>query len=359
MVYHLSTALGHFANTHLRVLLVCCYNKCMEKQIDFLAIGDLVVDDFIRLNDAEATCDLDQENCRLCVRFGDKVPYEFHEVLYAVGNSGNAAVSASRLGLRSAHHAMVGNDELGKKCIETQISDNVVADYIQIDPKLWTNYHYVLWYGPERTILVNHAPYEKHLPKNLAVPKWIYLTSLGENTEDFHHEIYTWLNEHPETKLAFQPGTFQMKLGKEKLSDIYSRAEIFFCNTDEAQRILGIKELDPKILMDSLHALGPKIVVVTDGIKGAYAREENGSMWFMPTYPHTPIERTGAGDSYSSTITSCLAMGKTLDEALLWAPINAMSVTQFVGAQKGLLTQDKIKEYLDKAPDDYKPKRIN
>lgn len=343
---------------YLRILLPCCYNKSMEKQIDFLAIGDIVVDDFIRLNDAEATCDLDQENCKLCVRFGDKVPYESHEVLYAVGNSANAAVSASRLGLRAAHYAVVGNDELGKKCIEAQKSDNIITDYIKIDEKLWTNYHYVLWYGPERTILVNHAPYEKHLPKEIVSPKWVYLTSLGENTEDFHKEIVNWLNDNPDIKLAFQPGTFQMKLGKEKLKDIYSKAHIFFCNTDEARRILGTKELDPKVLMNEIHALGPKMVVITDGIKGAYAREENGDMWFMTVYPHTPFERTGAGDSFSSTITSCIAKGKTLEEALLWAPINAMSVTQFVGAQKGLLTEDKIKEYLEKAPEDYKPKKI-
>jgi sugar/nucleoside kinase (ribokinase family) len=98
---------------------------------------------------------------------------------------------------------------------------------------------------------------------------------------------------------------------------------------------------------------------MTDGIKGAYAREENGDMWFMPIYPHTPVERTGAGDAFESTITSLLAMGKTLEEALLWAPINAMSVTQFIGAQKGLLSQEKIEEYLQKAPEDYKPKRIS
>ncbi len=330
----------------------------MDTPIDFLAIGDLVVDDFIRLKDAEATCDLDLEHCKLSIRFGDKVPYEFHEILYAVGNSGNAAVSASRLGLRTAHHAMVGNDEHGKKCIEAQKADNIITDYIKIDEKLWTNYHYVLWYGPERTILVNHAPYEKHLPENLVAPKWIYLTSLGENTEAFHHEIISWLKAHPETKLAFQPGTFQMKFGTEKLKDIYERAEIFFCNVDEAQRILKIEEMDPKKLMDALHALGPKIVVMTDGIKGAYAREENGDAWFMPVYPHDPVERTGAGDAFSSTVTSCLALGKTLEEALLWAPINAMSVTQEIGAQKGLLSKEKLEEYFKKAPLDYKPTKL-
>jgi sugar/nucleoside kinase (ribokinase family) len=330
----------------------------MDKPIDFLAIGDLVVDDFIRLKDAEATCDLDQENCRLCVRFGDKVPFEFHEIIYAVGNSANAAVSASRLGLHSALSGVVGNDDYGKACMKALTENNVSLEYIEIDPKLPTNYHYVLWYGPERTILVNHAPFERHFPKDIKAPKWIYLSSLGENTEGFHHEIADWLSEHPETKLAFQPGTFQIKLGVEKLKDIYEKTEIFFCNVEEAQRILATKEMDQKKLMDMLHALGPKTIVMTDGIKGAYAREENGDMWFMPVYPHVPKERTGAGDAFESTITACLAMGKTLEEALLWAPINAMSVTQEIGAQKGLLTQEKIEEYLQKAPEDYKPKKI-
>ncbi len=329
------------------------------KAIDFLAIGDLVVDDFIRLADAEATCDLDQENCKLCVRFGDKVPYEFHEILYAVGNAANAAVSASRLGLSSALSGVVGNDDYGVKSKEAMVKDNVSLDYIETDPKLPTNYHYVLWYGPERTILVNHAPFERHFPKNMLAPKWIYLTSLGSNTEGFHNEIAEWLASHPETKLAFQPGTFQIKLGVEKLKKIYTHTDIFYCNTDEAQRILGIKELDPKKLMNGLHSFGPKIIVMTDGIKGAYAREENGDMWFMPIYPHTPVERTGAGDAFESTITAALAMGKTLEEALTWAPINAMSVTQQVGAQKGLLSQEKIEEYLKHAPEDYKIKKIH
>jgi len=331
----------------------------MEKEIDILAIGDIVVDDFIRLKDAEATCDLDQENCKISLRFGDKVPYEFHEIVYAVGNSANAAVSASRLGLKSALSSFIGNDDYGIACKKSLTDNNVSLNYIETDPKLPTNYHYVLWYGPERTILVNHAPFERHLPKDMEAPKWIYLTSLGENTEGFHHEISSWLKDHPETKLAFQPGTFQMKLGKDKLKDIYARSDVFFCNIDEAQRILGIKELDPKILMDALYNLGPKIIVMTDGIKGAYAREENGDMLFMPIYPHEPVERTGAGDAFASTITSALAMGKTLEESLMWAPINAMSVTQEIGAQKGLISKEKIEEYLQKAPEDYKIKKIN
>ena len=106
-----------------------------------------------------------------------------------------------------------------------------------------------------------------------------------------------------------------------------------------------------------MRELGPKNVVITDGIKGAYTYDGQNYL-FMPVYPHTPYERTGAGDSFSSTITACLAKGKTLEESLMWAPINSMSVVQYVGAQKGLLTEEKIKEFLTKAPADYIPSTL-
>ena len=64
------------------------------KKIDFLAIGDIVVDAFIKLKDAHVHKAIDNsESSELCVRFGDKVPYESVTVVSAVGNSPNAAVS--------------------------------------------------------------------------------------------------------------------------------------------------------------------------------------------------------------------------------------------------------------------------
>jgi sugar/nucleoside kinase (ribokinase family) len=190
-------------------------------------------------------------------------------------------------------------------------------------------------------------------------PKWIYLTSLGENTVDYQMQIVDFVEKHPETKLAFQPGTFQMKMGKEVLERIYKNTEIFFCNVEEAQRILGETSRDPKTLMKGLASLGPKKVVMTDGFDGAYSYDPaTDEAYFMPVYPHTPVEATGAGDAFASTVVSALILGKTLHEALSWAPINSMSVVQQVGAQKGLLTREKLEEYLKNAPEEYKLKKI-
>ncbi len=330
----------------------------MENQIDFLAIGDIVTEPFIRITDAEATCDLDQENCKLSFRFGDKVPYESAEICHAVGNSPNAAVSASRLGVKSYLMAYIGDDQIGKEDLESLAKDNVHADLVKTIPGLPSNYHYVLWYDVERTILVKHTEFPYSFPMDLPEPKWIYLSSLAANSTAYHLEIGQYLVQHPNTKLAFQPGTFQMKLGVETLKDIYTHTEVFFCNYEEAQRILKSEEKDKVKLMQMLKDLGPKIIVMTDGIKGAYAYDGTDA-YFMPVYPHVPFERTGAGDAFSSTFTTALLLGKTIPEALMWAPINSMSVVQKVGAQKGLLFREKLEEYLAKAPEDYKVKKIN
>lgn len=330
----------------------------MNNDIDFLAIGDIVTEPFIRLKDAEATCDLDQENCKLSLRFGDKVPYESAEICHAVGNSPNAAVSASRLGVKSYAMTYIGDDQIGKEDVESLLKDGVHTEYVTTVPGMPSNYHYVLWYDVERTILVKHTEFPYSFPMDLPEPKWIYLSSLAANSTNYHLEIGKYLVAHPNVKLAFQPGTFQMKLGTQTLKDIYAHTEVFFCNYEEAQRILASEEKDKVKLMIALCNLGPKIVVVTDGIKGAYAYDGTDA-WFMPVYPHVPFERTGAGDAFSSTFSTALLLGKTIPEALMWAPINSMSVVQKVGAQKGLLPRAELEAFLAKAPEDYKPKKIN
>ena len=329
-----------------------------EKKIDFLAIGDIVIDAFIRLKDAHIHCKIDSDACELCLRFGDKVPYESVTVVPAVGNSPNAAVCSAKLGLRSALVTNIGDDKHGKDCLQSLKKDRVLTDYVTTEKNKPTNYHYVLWYDEDRTILIKHTEFSYKLPKFGKVP-WIYLSSLANNSLSYHSEIAEHLKNNPETKLAFQPGTFQIKLGAEKLKEIYARAEIFFCNVEEAEIILNIKSKDILTLAKGIQALGPKIVTISNGPKGSYLFS-NGQLWHISMYPDIapPLDRTGAGDAFSSTITCALALGLSPLEAFAWGPINAMSVVQEIGAQKGLLTREKLEEYLKNAPEDYKARKI-
>lgn len=325
---------------------------------EFVAIGETTIDAFIKLENASINCDVDKKNCRICLPFAAKVPYEFVVEVPAVGNAGNASVAASRLGLKSALVANVGKDSDGEKCLRALERDGVSTEYVGIQESEKTNYHYVLWYEDDRTILQKHSKFKYQLP-NIGEPNWIYLTSLGKDSDQYHGEITEYLKNFPDIKLAFQPGIFQISLGKDKLQDIYQRSNIFFCNVEEVGRILGLDTLGINELLKRVHDLGPKIVVITDGPKGAYAY--NGKdMWHQPAYPDPkpPYERTGAGDAMASTTVAALSLGRDLETAIQWGMINAMSVVQEVGAQKGLLTRSQIEEHLKNAPADFQIKKL-
>lgn len=334
-----------------------------EHNLDVMCVGDVVTDAFIKLLPHEAEIKNDPKNHHplLCMTFGTKIPFEEAIVVHGVGNSPNAAVCFSKLGLHTALYANVGDDRVGEDILISLRSHNVSTEFVRINKGMSSNYHYVLWYGADRTILIKHEPYPyiwPHIPSSKK-PRWIYLSSIGEKAAHIHDNITSFLEENPDTKLAFQPGTFQIREGASKLKKLYEKTEVFAVNLEEAQIVTGNNTTDVVKLIKKLHALGPKIVVVTDGPKGSYA-SDGSIVYSMRNFPdpHRPYDRTGCGDAYTATFVAALAWGKDIKTALMWAPINPMSVVQKLGAQAGLLPKKNLLNLLDHAPKDYRPKEI-
>jgi len=332
-----------------------------QKQIDVLAVGDVVIDDFIDLVDSEERIERRPDGLWLAIPFGTKVPFRSSQVVEGVGNAGNAAVAFAKLGFDSGLVANVGDDQYGRDIIAAHHKNGVDTRFIHINSGKKSNYHYVLWYKEDRTILIRHEEYAYHWPhfRISDIPRWIYFSSVSQHANEYHDQIAAWLDGHPPVKLAFQPGTFQIELGAKRLKRLYERAEILAVNREEAAAISGGKHEDIHELLDKLHELGPKIVVISDGHAGAYA-SDGQNRYKMPIYPDPkpPFERTGAGDAFTSTFTAAIMRGASIEEALLWAPINAMSVVQKVGAQAGLLNVHQIDQYLRLVPSSYHPERI-
>ena len=323
--------------------------------MDFIAIGDTTVDEFIRLKEAHVSCDINHESCTISMKWGDKIPYDSSVLVPGVGNAANAAVCAARLGLSSGFVSNVGKDRYGEDILATFTREGVDTRYVAVNDGIPTNHHYVLSFDAERTILIRHEQYPYLIPEGFAAPKWLYLSSTGESAEAFHTELARWLAAHPETKLAFQPGTYQIRMGREKLKELYAATEVVACNKEEAESILGLGETDMQTLLKEMRTLGPRVALITDGPRGAYVSDGNETLK-VPMYPDPspPTNRTGAGDAMTATFVVALALGKSLSEALLWGPVNAMSVVQHVGAQKGLLSRDALLKLLADAPAEYR-----
>ena len=331
-------------------------------QFDIIAVGDVVTDAFIKLIDDQAWTYTDEHGRKvLAMEFGTKLPFDHAEVIHGVGNASNGAVACARLGMRTGFVTNVGGDQEGRDIIHSLVKNKVDHRLVRVNPGKKSNYHYVLWYKDERTILIKHEEYDYHWPhlRPNEEPRWIYFSSISEHAIPYHDDVADWLEEHPAVKLAFQPGTFQMEAGADRLRRIYQRTEVLILNREEAVTVGGGNHNDVHDLIDKLHALGPKIVVVTDGPAGAYA-SDGTNYYKMPLYPDPkpPVDRTGAGDAFASTFIAALAAGNTVEGALQWAPINSMSVCQKVGAQAGLLNETELEQWLRKAPSWYRSVRF-
>jgi ribokinase len=333
----------------------------MANQPDVISIGDIVTDAFIKLFDNQAQAYENEYGKWLAMQFGTKLPFDHVEVVQAVGNAANAAVAFARLGLNSSFVTNVGGDQEGRDMIAALNTNGVDHRFVKVNPDKKSNYHYVLWYKDERTILIKHEEYDYHWPHITPndMPKWVYFSSISEHAIPYHDQVSEWLQKNPEVKLAFQPGTFQMQAGAERLAALYQRSEVLILNREEAVLVGGGNHEDIHDLINHLHDLGPKIVVLTDGPNGAYA-SDGQNRFRMPLYPDPapPVDRTGAGDAFASTFVAALAKGNTIEGALQWAPINSMSVVQKTGAQAGLLTEEALGDFLKDAPEWYKPERF-
>lgn len=331
-------------------------------QIDVMSVGDIVTDAFIKLEEEHAFTYKDENGMNvLAMELGSKLPFNHAEIKEAVGNAPNAAVSFARLGLNSGLVSNVGGDPAGRDMINHLHKEKVDSRFVRVNPDNVSNYHYVLWYKEERTILIKHEEYDYHWPhfRDKEIPKWVYFSSISENAMDMHDDMAEWFENHPDTHLAFQPGTFQIAAGTERLARLYRETDIVLMNREEAVQVTGGNYDDLHDLINKLHELGPQVVVVTDGPAAAYA-SDGENRFKMPPYPDPapPLERTGAGDAFSSAFVAAIIKGASVEGALQWAPINSMNVVQHVGAQEGLLTEAQMNEYLHKAPGWYKPERF-
>ncbi len=320
--------------------------------LDVIVIGDTVIDTYIPLLDASIEKSSSSDAASICLPFGHKVPVG-NAVSMVAGNGANVAVGLSRLGLRVGIYTHVGNldDERFDDRIKLKLKqEKVDLRYISETDSLPSNHNIVLTFKNERTILTHHQPWKYELP-DLDQVRYIYLTSLSPSVSDsaLYEQLVTYL-ERTGTKLVFQPGTFQIKLGAKKQARLLSLCDLLILNKEESKMLLNKEDsgkADMNELLKKLHDLGPKRVIITDGKNGSFSFDGD-EMFELDLFPAKLVEMTGAGDAYACGVTAALLKGNSLSQAMRWGTANSAGVVEEVGPQKGLLHKTKMEEILRK-----------
>lgn len=321
----------------------------MNNEFDLVSVGDATWDVFIVPSEAETFCEVNTEESMIAFKYGDKIPVK--SVDYSVGgNAANNAVGARRLGVRVAPILTLGDDSTSNQIVETFIKEGVDTSYIFRAKETPSNLSSVIVVGGERTIFTYNQEKTYQFPEEFPKTSWIYLTSLGDNYSEIYEKTVNVVKENPAIKLAFNPGSRQIRAGLEAIKNVLSNSYIVYINRDEAETLSSFKNSKDheKELLDAVIKLGPKIAIVTDGAGGAYVYHD-GKYYHSGVLPIDSFERTGAGDSFGAGCVSALIKGKDIKEALMWGTINSASVIGYIGAQKGLLKEDELPEWNERA----------
>ncbi len=308
---------------------------------DLVTIGDPTIDTFLKIHDAHLALKVQPEQTELCIDYADKIPVdEFHRM--AGGNCVNAAVATARLGLRVAVYGVVGTDPEGRSIMSELQGEGIDTSLMECDRRHTTNASTALVFRGERTLFVWHQPRTYHMPELPSRTGWIYATSVGPRgaaVNRLHQALRRHLDRHP-TRLAFSPGTHQLRMGARALAPLLSRTEVLLLNRQEACDLTGL-DGRPRELLHGLHQLGPKTVVITDGIHGSYAFD--GERFSRSGILSVPVvDRTGAGDGYSATLVAALQLGLSLPMAMAWGTAQAAHVVGVFGATPGLVNRRRL-----------------
>lgn len=304
---------------------------------DVVCVGNAKIDIFLTLHEANSHLRLLEKTNELCMKFGEKITVDKAEVLLG-GNAANVSVGISRLGLNTAIVAEIGKDEFAQKIINTLKSENVNTSNVLWAEGQQSSFSTILNFKNERTIFSEHVRRKHNFSFEDISTKWVYLTSLGEEWQNAYNGTVDFV-EKTKSNLAFNPGTLQIKSGKNNIESALLATDLFFVNKEEGEELLGYPRGQKSIeeIIADLQKLGPKIVVITDGKNGSFSIDEKGEVLKEEIVEAKVVEKTGAGDAYSSGFLGAILHGKSIKEAMNLGAKNSASVIGKVGAQAGLL----------------------
>lgn len=309
-----------------------------KSKFDIIAIGSATRDVFIGL-DEYRTLDVPEfvTGKGLCFPFASKL--EIKKIVFTSGGGGtNAAVTFGRQGLKTACVGVVGDDLNGHELLNELTKEGVDVSYFQKHTDDSTAYSVILVdKSGERTILSykgegQHFDVRK-VPFDKLRTKWLFLDSLGGHY-DLLETAVNWAVKN-KVKLATNPGGKELAHGLDKLKPLLKNFSIVIMNQEEASKLIGIsyeKELE---IFKAADELIGGIFVMTKGPEGVVVSD--GKSIYKAGIPGSPvIERTGAGDAFSSGFVTEYIRSGDIAKAIQFATANASSVVTQYGPKAGI-----------------------
>src|SRR3989344_6559537 len=197
---------------------------------DCITVGSATIDAFLTIHHANIHCRLDEKDCELCIKYGQKIQLDRCELLLG-GNACNVAVGLRRCGLDTSVMVEIGDDDFGKTIKKTLQEEKVNTDAMIIDKHTPSSFAVAINFKGERTLFVEHIKRKHNFSFANISTKWMYLTSLGHEWKHVYENALSFVKQNS-AYLAFNPGTVQIAEDGEILQPIFQQTEVLFLNRE-------------------------------------------------------------------------------------------------------------------------------
>jgi len=278
--------------------------------------------------------------------------YRIEERYEALGGCAtNVAVGLARLGVEVSCYAHIGNDQIADWIIAELGKNGVGVELVTKEAELTSDMSAIIVdkASGERVIFSNQKANARLeiIPKKINSAEWIFIGDLHGDWQGKLDLIFKVAEEN-KIKLAYNPRQSNIHEDVQKIKEKITRTNVLFLNKDEALEILSqinnfsaVELEDENFLLQELKKLGAEIVIITDGVRGAWV-SDNSETFFVPGRKVNAVDSTGAGDAFASGFFGAQLKEKTLKECLDWGIANSSNSVQFYGATRGLLDEKGI-----------------
>ncbi|HEX4809244.1 MAG TPA: carbohydrate kinase family protein [Bryobacteraceae bacterium] len=145
--------------------------------------------------------------------------------------------------------------------------------------------------------------------------------------------------------ISLDVGWHEEWLNDPRALELIQHVNIFFPNEAEASRLTG--KTDPAAILEEFHKAGADCVALKLGPQGS-ALLWSETITFAPPWQVTPVDTTGAGDSFNAGFLHAWLTGETPGNCLLMANICGALSTESYGGVGGFPSRDRLRGEMDR-----------
>jgi 2-dehydro-3-deoxygluconokinase len=251
---------------------------------------------------------------------------------FIAGAESNLAIGLSRLGHAAGWFSRVGDDEFGRAIVFRIRGEGVDTSHVKTDASAPTGLviRERREVGPIEQVYYRGGTAASRLsPADLDVAylgsaRFLHLTGITPALSQSCRETVFAAADMARAagvKVVLDPN-YRSKLwgppeARDVLRALASHCDILLPGMDEAQLLTGLS--DPEMAARELHSLGPQMVVIKLGARGALALSGDRVTRALAVHVERIVDPVGAGDAFAAGFLTGLLRDFTLAEALALA----------------------------------------